>query len=160
MTPKIPAVERFEKFVDRTGPISLVRGVVGSCWIWTGALFSAGYGAFHATERVVRAHRFAYEQACGAIPDGLVLDHRCRQRNCVRPSHLEAVTTRTNTLRGMSPGAIARRTNRCRRGHELTPESTITRRNGTRICRVCDAARSRLYRARRRAAQTPERTAA
>lgn len=76
---------------------------VDGCWLWVGAIDkNTGYGRFHAGDgrRTVNAHRFAYETFVGPIPPGLDLDHLCRVRACVRPSHLEPVTRRENLLRG------------------------------------------------------------
>lgn len=85
------------------------------------------------------AHRWSYAATHGVIPAGLELDRLCRNRRCVRPDHLEPVTSRVNTLRGMAPSAIAARTNVCQRGHEFTPENTYWRPDGTnhRQCRAC-----------------------
>ena len=69
-----------------------------TCWIWTGAKDTKGYGAFRDSDgRTVRAHRFS----AGEPPRGLVWDHLCRVRNCVNPDHLEAVTQGENVRRGM-----------------------------------------------------------
>ncbi|MEV4271931.1 HNH endonuclease signature motif containing protein [Micromonospora aurantiaca (nom. illeg.)] len=85
------------------------------------------------------AHRIAYEMKRGPVPDGLELDHLCRNRRCVRPAHLEPVTRRTNLLRGETiPARLAERTH-CRHGHEFTPENTYQWR-GSRFCRTCRAA--------------------
>ncbi len=67
------------------------------CHLWAGAVSGRGYGYY----RGRRAHRVAYEATFGAIPQGLVLDHLCRQPLCVNPKHLEAVTHRTNSMRGL-----------------------------------------------------------
>jgi HNH endonuclease len=72
------------------------------CWIWTAAAFANGYGAFRRGKldqgrKTVRAHRFSYERACGSIPSGQVVRHRCRNILCVRPAHLTIGTHQDNT---------------------------------------------------------------
>lgn len=123
-----------------------------TCWNWTAATRS-GYGIFR--ERRAKnvevpwlAHRFAYTEDRGEIPEGLVLDHLCRNPRCVNPGHLEAVTQRENIIRGESPGARATRTNTCKRGHEFTPENTMHTGLG-RSCITCRRlAKAKLRRVR------------
>lgn len=110
--------------------------IVGGCWQWRGAT-TWGYGTAWAEGRTRRAHRLAYELLIGPIPDGLDLDHLCRNRACVNPTHLEPVTRRVNLLRGV--GLTARRAAQtaCIHGHPFDQANTIRRRDGTRDCRSC-----------------------
>lgn len=91
------------------------------------------------------AHRVSYTIYKGQIPDGLVMDHLCRNRGCVNPEHLEAVTDKVNLNRGMSPSAVATRTNLCLKGHPLTEDNVYRRpgRPNKRECRICMAERER-----------------
>jgi hypothetical protein len=70
------------------------------CWEWQGALSEWGYGSLVIVGRKVPAHRFSYEIHTGPIPEGLVIDHLCRNPSCVNPEHLEAVTNEENIRRG------------------------------------------------------------
>jgi hypothetical protein len=118
--------ERFWSKVDKTE----------TCWLWTAARNNAGYGVFWNDGKVSVAHRYAYESGVGAVPSGLQLDHLCRVRHCVNPSHLEPVTNRENCLRGESPKAIAHRTGICKYGHSLA-DAMRDRRGLVRNCRTC-----------------------
>lgn len=71
------------------------------CWEWAGARHEAGYGIVGTNrDGTFRAHRIAYEHHVGPIPDGLQLDHLCRNRGCINPEHVEPVTNAQNTRRG------------------------------------------------------------
>lgn len=123
------------------------------CWRWTGATTGGAlpYGVTWDGRRRVKAHRFMYEAANDVLPPGMVPDHLCKNTLCVRPSHLEAVTVAENIRRGDAPGPLAVRTNRCKRGHEFTPENTRIRKNdGGRTCLACERMHHRASKERAR----------
>jgi hypothetical protein len=72
------------------------------CWEWLGGKNPDGYGRVRFGNRTESAHRVMFRLAFGTIPTGLQLDHLCRNPSCVNPYHLDPVTSRTNTLRGMA----------------------------------------------------------
>ena len=71
-----------------------------TCWLWTASKNWGGYGSFRVNKKKVTAHRYSYEIYKGKIPNGLQLDHLCRNRACVNPEHHEPVTNRENVVRG------------------------------------------------------------
>lgn len=114
------------------------------CWEWLGAIRKDGYGAITVKNRSFLVHRVAYEEWMGPIPEGLVLDHLCRNRKCFNPAHLEPVTLVENLLRGVRTNQCAKVTH-CKRGHPFDEENTL-RWRGQRLCRACRAVKYRNWR--------------
>ncbi len=101
------------------------------------------------------AHRWAYEQARGAIPDGMHLDHLCRNTLCVNPDHLQAVTARENLRRGVGFAGTNARKTRCPAGHPYSGDNVYIRpASGSRVCVTCrrqrDSARTPRGRSKKR----------
>lgn len=110
------------------------------CWIWTRHCNKFGYAYFNVGRKHYRAHRWIWEQLHGPIPKALQCDHLCRVRCCVNPDHIRLVTSRENTLAGISPPAINIRKTHCLNGHPFSPENILETR-GYRECRICRNAR-------------------
>lgn len=119
------------------------------CWIWTASRHLFGYGKFSVkrddgTWHPVDAHRWAYKELVGQIPQGLVVDHLCDNPPCVNPAHFRIVTQRENILRGGSLSARRARMTHCPRGHEFAGENLGLERGGAkRICVTCRRMRQR-----------------
>lgn len=111
------------------------------CWLWVGGRTAQGYGETFVNGRVRYAHRVAYELHVGPIPAGLQLDHRCRVRSCINPRHLEPVTNRENTMRGLL-GALRTPKPHCKKGHAFSEENT-RRTPRQRVCLACERSRDR-----------------
>ncbi len=111
------------------------------CWPWLlapqGKAEGPKYGRFWSQNRQVVAHRVVYELLIGPVPDGLTLDHLCRNTMCVNPNHLEPVTSKENSLRGTNPFAENARKTHCQAGHPLSGDNLKINSQGNRMCRAC-----------------------
>lgn len=114
------------------------------CWVKQHGIDRHGYSSVDLPGGTrQRGHRFVWEEFRGPIPDGLVLDHLCRNTACVNPDHLEPVTIAVNNQRGK---ALLME---CKYGHKYDESNTYVTPSGSRNCRACRARSLRELRARR-----------
>ena len=114
------------------------------CWLWAGLITPDGYGRqyyYDNGHKAIYAHRLIYEHYKGDIPKGLQIDHLCRNRRCVNPNHLEAVSRKQNILRGNAFSGVNARKTHCKNSHKYTADNTYyIKRNGVfrqRECKEC-----------------------
>jgi len=130
--------EAIHRFLGRVSPQP------DGCWIWIGAQ-NQGYGLFEcraseSSKRSWRAHRLAYGWAYGLPSHEYHLHHKCRNKICVNPDHLEPLTFEEH---GREEKRLKGFESHCARGHLYTPETTINNGNGRRQCRTCVNARNK-----------------
>ena len=140
-SPSLPLADRFLLHVE----------ITDGCWLWVAHRDKLGYGRFTVStaQRAQFAHRVAYELFVGPIPEGLELDHLCRNPSCVNPEHLEAVPHRENLMRSESISAVNARKTRCPQGHAYDKTTP----SGLRRCSTCDTASEKRRTQRRREAR-------
>lgn len=125
--------------------LARIRPQETGCWEWDGFHDERGYARVSSD----RVHRLTFEEFVGPIPEGLEIDHLCRNPGCVNPGHLEPVTHAENVRRGLG-GAYHRSLTECPHGHPYDEANTRVYR-GMRYCKRCRVANERDRRARRRA---------
>lgn len=129
--------ERFWTKVNQNGPVPLHAPHLGQCWEWTAGLDRDGYGRFSLNGQTVGAHRVAFEWANGPIT-AETIDHRCRNRACVRPDHMRESSHAHNRVRA--------RRSYCHRNHRY-PQEMLWRPIGAPVrCKECEALRREFRR--------------
>lgn len=73
------------------------------CVLWVGTTDGSGYGSLNIDGSMLKAHRIAWEQVSGPIPDGMRLDHRCGVKQCINPDHLRVATPAQNVAHFIRP---------------------------------------------------------
>lgn len=120
-----------------------IRISESGCWDWTGALNGKGYSSVGFSGKTWLGHRVSYTVAVSKIPDGLTIDHLCRNKRCVNPEHLEVVSRAENSRRA------SRVITHCKQGHELAGENLRIKyraRGEQRECVSCAKQIARVYR--------------
>lgn len=146
-----------DDLIERLGAGAFVRFaskvdvIPSGCFVWTGHVGKNGYGQFSvARRRSALAHRVSFWLRHGRlVPSGLQIDHLCRNRACVNPDHLEAVSCFENVMRGTNVAAARAVATHCIHGHELSGWNLIVRADGRRRCRQCGIDRNRADRVRK-----------
>lgn len=121
-----------------------IRSEAGGCWIWQLKPNNSGYGSVSVPGAgKALAHRASYEHYIGTIPDGLVIDHLCRNRLCINPDHLEAVSQAENVRRSDNSKT------HCKNGHPLTEANILRDIPGSDKVRRCKKCRREYLTSRR-----------
>ena len=118
------------------------------CWHWTGNPTPTGYGMLGIKKQMRYAHRIAYEHFNGPIPDGMTIDHICKNPGCVNPQHLRMLSRSENCRQ--TGGRPSRRLEKCQRGHPMSGWNLIIKADGERGCRACKNASKKRARDRKR----------
>lgn len=112
----------------------------GECMVYNGQRTADGYGIIRINRKHQVVHKVMWESVNGAIPEGMQLDHLCRNEPCWNPDHLEVVTPLENTLRSKNPASANSKKTHCKRGHPLSGDNLhVSTRNGrpTRTAWCC-----------------------
>ena len=141
--PAIPDENYMGRFAARLLRPATANPETG-CWEWPSPRLNRdGYGQIKFIRRFMTAQRASHVLFIGPIPDGAEVDHLCRNRACINPAHLEAVSRRENILRGNNQAALNARKTHCKRGHPLSGDNLVLVQTGKqRVARGCKTCRA------------------
>jgi hypothetical protein len=142
---EVDLLRRIFARVNFNGPVPEHDPSLGNCWVCIRSVKPNGYASITYKGKTANVHRLAFVMLVGDIPDGLELDHLCRNRACIRPYHLEPVTRLENQVRGEGFVAMHVRKTHCKNGHAFSTENTYVHR-GHRYCRACRKINKARYR--------------
>lgn len=115
------------------------KGEESECWLWLAGTFADdGHGAFWFNGQNITAHRFSFYLRHGYLGDDHI-HHKCENKICVNPDHLERLTPYQHMLIGTSRCANQARQTHCKRNHEFNDKNTYVSKRGHRHCRKCHA---------------------
>lgn len=123
---RLNLIDRFNSKIIKTG----------NCWEWISLKSTNNYGIFRLNNKNYSSHRLSYELYKGKIPEGLVIDHLCKNTLCVNPDHLEAVTQKINLYRGNTVTLNHSKKTHCPQGHEYSGKNLYLY-EGSRYCKTC-----------------------
>lgn len=136
----------FDRFIAK------VHKTASGCWNWIGSKDKRGYGSFSwGKGKSKLALRFSYFHYNGTLPKGMDLDHLCRNTSCVNPNHLEAVTHKENSRRGIAGLHMIAKSaalKRCPKGHAYSAKNTYLHRGKYKQCRRCKSDHQNIARAK------------
>jgi HNH endonuclease len=128
----------------------ITEGPTGECWPWNGTKTNAGYGTFLCEGVKRTAHSIAYRFFVGEVPSGCHVHHKCRNRSCCNPAHLECLGAKRHrkehepALLEMTRKREEKRTH-CKRGHPLSGENLYKSKPGSRRCATCSRDKAREF---------------
>lgn len=130
--------------------LSNIKTDSNGCWIWQLSKEKKGYGRMKVNYKTLMAHRVSYEAFVKNIPEGLQIDHLCKNTSCVNPDHLEPVTAKENLHRSSLTDRwkAKKQISHCPQGHEYTESNTLIKKNAwgndCRNCRKCNSEREKV----------------
>ncbi len=125
---------------------SKIEVLITNCWKWKGRIEKNGYGRFsYKHDQIISSHRMSYLLYRGPIDMGLTIDHLCKNKWCVNPSHLEVVTMKENLRRSFNITNINEHKTHCKSGHPFSLSNTYIRPDGSRQCKICRSIAQQKY---------------